>query len=308
MKRDDKSPFTLVDAGAFAAPYHRSMATQFPSGEEQPVLGLGMYGYGADAAAEGRELATLRLALDMGWRVFDTAEMYAEGGSERVLGLALQQAWRSGVARDAVMVISKVLPENGSEAGVVAACERSLRRLQLDCIDLYLLHWPGLHPLPGTVRGFEQLQRRGLIRHWGVSNFDLPLLRELQAVPGGAACAANQVHYSLTARGVEFDLLPAQRVHQMPLLAYSPLDQGELASHLALADVAARHRVTPAQVALAWVLRQPGVMALPKAGSALHLRHNWAALALAKALSADDLAELDGAFPPPRRKQPLSVR
>ncbi len=284
------------------------MVVQFPSGEEQPGLALGLYGYGADSGRQAAEVATLRLALDMGWRVFDTAEMYADGGSERVLGQALQQAFRAGLAREAVMVVSKVLPENAFEAGVVAACEQSLQRLQLDCIDLYLLHWPGPHPLAETVRGFEQLQRRGRIRHWGVSNVDLPQLRELATVPGGAACAANQVHYSLRARGVEFDLLPAQRVHQMPLLAYSPLDQGELADHPALADLAMRHRVTPAQVALAWVLRQPGVMALPKAGSALHLRHNWAARALAKALTAEDLAQLDAHFPPPRAKQPLSVR
>lgn len=281
---------------------------QFPSGEERPALALGTFGYGADPASLASEVAALRLALEMGWRVFDTAEMYADGGAERVLGLALEQAFRAGLARDSVMVISKVLPEHAFEAGVVAACEDSLRRLRLDCIDLYLLHWPGLAPLAETVRGFERLQRNGRIRHWGVSNFDLARLRELALVPGGAACAANQVHYSLAARGVEFDLLPAQRVHQMPLLAYSPLDQGELADHPALRDIAMRHRATPAQVALAWLLRRPGVMALPKARSALHLRHNWAAQALAQAFSAEDLAELDLHFPAPKRKTPLSVR
>jgi len=284
------------------------MSTQFPSGEERPVLGLGTYGYGADAGRQTAEVSTLRLAVEMGWRVFDTAEMYADGGAERVLGLALNQAFRAGVARDAVMVVSKVLPENAFESGVVAACEQSLQRLQLDCIDLYLLHWPSPFALADTVRGFEHLQRHGRIRHWGVSNFDLPLLRELATVPGGKACAANQVHYSLTARGVEFDLLPAQRLRQMPLLAYSPLDQGELADHPALAELAMRHRATPAQVALAWVLRQPGVLALPKAGNALHLRHNWAAQALAPRLSAEDLAQLDERFPPPAEKLPLSVR
>ncbi len=280
----------------------------FPSGEEQPTLALGTCGYGADPSAHAAEVATLRQALDMGWRGFDTAEMYADGGAEAVLGLALEQAFRAGLAREAVWVVSKVLPEHAFEAGVIAACEQSLRRLRLDCIDLYLLHWPSPTPLAETVRGFEQLQRRGRIRHWGVSNFDLPQLRELLAVPGGSACAANQVHYSLGARGVEFDLLPAQRVHQMPLLAYSPLDQGELADHPALRDMAARHRATPAQIALAWLLRQPGVMALPKAGSALHLRHNWAAQGLSAALQQDDLAWLDRHFPPPARKLPLSVR
>ncbi len=280
----------------------------FPSGEERPPLGLGTWGYGVDPASQSREVGALRLALDMGWRVFDTAEMYADGGAERVLGLALDQAFRGGLARDAVLVVSKVLPEHAFEAGVVAACEQSLRRLKLDHIDLYLLHWPSAAPLAETVRGFERLQRHGRIRHWGVSNFDLPQLRQLAAAPGGAACAANQVHYSLRARGVEFDLLPAQRVHQMPLLAYSPLDQGELADHPALRGLAARHRATPAQVALAWLLRQPGVMALPKARSAVHLRHNWAAQTLAQALTDEDLAWLDTRFPPPRHKLPLSVR
>ena len=281
---------------------------QFPNGAEAPNLGLGTYGYGADPAQRDAEVAVLRIALDLGWRVFDTAEMYADGGAETVLGLALQQAFRAGLSRDAVMLISKILPEHASEAGVVAACERSLRRLQLDCLDLYLLHWPSPTPLEETVRGFEQLQRRGLIHRWGVSNFDLPELRALLAVPGGAACAVNQVHYSLSARGVEFDLLPAQRVHQMPLLAYSPLDQGQLCDHPDLRELAARHGVTPAQVALAWVLCQNGVMALPKAGNALHLRHNWAAQALAAAFSAVDLALLDRHFPPPQHKQKLSVR
>lgn len=280
----------------------------FPSGEERPHLGLGTCGYGVDPGSVSLEVSALRLALDMGWRVFDTAEMYADGGAEQVLGLALDQAFRAGLAREAVMVVSKVLPEHASETGVMAACEQSLRRLKLDCIDLYLLHWPGPTPVAETVRGFERLQRQGRIRHWGVSNFDLPQLRELAATPGGAACAANQVHFSLGARGVEFDLMPAQRVVQMPLLAYSPLDQGELADHPALRDLAVRHRATPAQVALAWLLRQPGVMALPKARSAVHLRHNWAAQALAPTLTADDLDRLDRHFPPPSRKLPLSVR
>jgi diketogulonate reductase-like aldo/keto reductase len=278
----------------------------FPSGEERPVLGLGTWQFGEDAARATAEVATLRLALDMGYRVFDTAEMYADGASERLLGRALADAQRAGLARDAVFVVSKVLPEHASEGGVVAACEESLRRLQLDSIDLYLLHWRGSLPLADTVRGFEQLQRRGRIRHWGVSNFDLRALRELVAVPGGARCAANQVHYSLSARGVEFDLLPWQVLQQMPLMAYSPLDQGELADHTALRALAIQHRVTPAQVALAWVLRQPGVMAIPKARSALHLRHNWAAQRLA--LGADDLAAIDRHFAPPRHVLPLSMR
>ena len=281
----------------------------FPSGEERPALGLGTWRLGEDPARADAEVRSLRLALDVGYRVFDTAEMYADGGAEQVLGRALQQALQAGLARDALFVVSKVLPQHASAAGVQAACERSLRRLGLDTIDLYLLHWRGAVPLADTVRGFEQLQRRGLVRQWGVSNFDLADLRELVAVPGGAACAANQVHYSLTQRGVEWDLLPWQRLQQMPLMAYSPFDQGELADHPALRPLAQRLGVTPSQVALAWVLRQGrqgGVMAIPKAGSALHLRHNWAAAS--QALDAAALAELDRAFAPPRGKQPLSMR
>lgn len=290
--------------------HHRSPAfVSFPSGEERPALGLGTWRLGEDPARAEAEVRALRLALDVGYRVFDTAEMYADGGAEQVLGRALAQAQQAGVARDELFVVSKVLPQHASADGVQAACERSLRRLGLDRIDLYLLHWRGTVPLAETVRGFEQLQRRGLIHQWGVSNFDLADLRELVAVPGGAACAANQVHYSLSQRGVEWDLLPWQRLQQMPLMAYSPIDQGELADHPALRPVAQRLGVTPSQVALAWVLRQGrqgGVMAIPKAGSALHLRHNWAAASLT--LGPSELAELDRAFAPPRGKMPLSMR
>lgn len=278
----------------------------FPSGEQRPALGLGTWRLGEDAARRAAEVAVLRAAVEIGFRVFDTAEMYADGGAETVTGEALAGALQGGLKRGELFVVSKVLPENASEAGVIAACEASLRRLQLDCIDLYLLHWPSRYPLATTVRGFEQLQRRGLIRMWGVSNFDLVALRALFDIPGGKACAANQVYHSLSARGVEFDLLPWQRLQQMPLMAYSPLDQGGLVDHPALRAVAERHRATPAQVTLAWSLRQPGVMAIPKAGSAVHLRHNWAAQALH--LTAADEAELDRLFPRPRRKTALQVR
>ena len=278
----------------------------FPSGEERPALGLGTWRLGEDAAQRTAELRALRLALDIGYRVFDTAEMYGDGGAESVLGQALAEALRDGVAREALFVVSKVLPHRADAETLLAACEASLRRLRLDCIDLYLLHWRGAVPLAETVRGFEQLQRRGWIRQWGVSNFDLDDLRELGAVPGGAACAANQVYYSLSERGVEYDVLPWQRLRQMPLMAYSPVDQGGLVDHASLRAVAERLRATPAQVALAWVLRQPGVMAIPKAVHAVHLRQNWAARALR--LDAADLAELDRLFPPPRRRQPLAMR
>jgi diketogulonate reductase-like aldo/keto reductase len=276
-----------------------------PGGHELPPLGLGTWRMGESRATHAAELAALRLALDMGWRAFDTAEMYADGGAESLLGEALAPALSGTLAREALTVVSKVYPHNASRAGVVHACERSLRRLKLDHLDLYLLHWRGNVPLQQTVAGFEQLQQRGLIHHWGVSNFDLDDMLELVGVPGGAACSANQVWYSLSRRGVEFDLLPWQRARRMPLMAYSPIDQGALLSAAPLRELALRRGVTPAQLALAWLLHQGGVMALPKSSHALHLQQNWSAASLR--LDAGELASLDQAFPPPRAKQPLAV-
>ena len=278
----------------------------FPSGEQRPALGLGTWRFGESAARRAAEVAAVRQALDIGYRVLDTAEMYGDGGAEEVTGQALAEAQRSGLARGELFVVSKVLPQHAGERAMQAACEASLRRLQLDRIDLYLLHWRGGVPLAETVRGFETLQRRGLIRLWGVSNFDLSDMRELGTVPGGKACATNQVYYSLGERGAAFELLPWQRLQQMPLMAYCPFDQGELVDHPALRPLAERHRCTPAQVALAWLLQQGGVMPIPKAGNALHLRHNWAAQQVH--LGAGDLAEIDAAFPPPRRRQAQAVR
>ncbi len=276
-----------------------------PDGEAVPALGLGTWRMGESRATHAAELAALRTALDIGYRVFDSAEMYADGGAETLLGEALATALRGALSREQLFVVSKVYPHNASTRGVVAACERSLRRLQLDHIDLYLLHWRGAVPLHETVAGFEQLQARGLIRHWGVSNFDLADMRELIGLPGGAACSANQVWYSLSRRGVEFDLLPWQRTQQMPLMAYSPIDQGALSRHAKLAELAARRGITPAQLALAWMRAQPGVLAVPKSSDAQHLRRNWEAAALH--LDGEALAQLDRLFPPPRRKQPLAV-
>jgi diketogulonate reductase-like aldo/keto reductase len=275
-------------------------------GAEWPALGLGTWRLGESAARRDTEVAALRLAFEIGYRLIDTAEMYGDGGAERVVGQALEEALRAGLARTDFVVVSKALPHHATPDGLRAACEASLARLGLDCIDLYLLHWRGGIPLAQTVAGFERLQERGLVRHWGVSNLDLADMRELLAVPGGSGCSANQVYYSLSERGVEFDLLPWMRVRQMPLMAYSPIDQGALADHPSLRAVAERHRATPAQVALAWMLAQPGVIAIPKAVHAVHLRHNWQAASIV--LTAADRAQLDRVFPPPSGKRPLAVR
>ena len=276
-----------------------------PSGRELPALGLGTWRIGESRARHASDLAALRLALDIGYRAFDTAEMYADGGAETLLGEALRPGLSGPLARGQLFVVSKVYPHNASTKGVVAACEHSLRRLQLDHIDLYLLHWRGAVPLQQTVEGFQQLQRRGLIRNWGVSNFDLDDMLELVKLPGGADCSANQVWYSLTRRGVEFDLLPWQQARQMPLMAYSPIDQGALAAAAPLREIAARRGLTPAQLALAGLLARPGVMVIPMSSDAEHLRQNWQAASVR--LDAAELAQIDAHFPPPRRKQALAM-
>lgn len=252
------------------------------------------------------EVAAVRTALDLGYRLIDTAEMYGEGGAEQVVGEALRN-WcaQPGCTRDAVFVVSKVYPHNASRKGAIAACERSLRRLGLDHIDLYLLHWRGQHPLEQTVAAFEQLQRDCRIRHWGVSNFDTDDMVELWSLAAGAGCAVDQVYYSASERGIEYDLLPALRGRRVPAMAYCPIDQGALARDKTFAQIGTRHGVSGAQAALAWVLRQPDVIAIPKAVRNAHLRENLAAAGLQ--LTPQDLAEIDRRFAPPARKQPLAI-
>lgn len=277
-----------------------------PDGTPIPALGLGTWRMGERTDQQGAEILAVREALRMGYRLIDTAEMYGEGGAETMLGLALQQAFSAGEARrEDLTIVSKVYPHHASTQGVVDACERSLRRLKIDSIDLYLLHWRGDTPLAQTLDGFARLQARGLIRHWGVSNFDTQDMEELYALPTGPQCAANQVYYSLSARGIEFDLLPWQAERRLPLMAYSPIDQGALSGHAAVLALAHRLGVSAAQIALAWVLRQPEVIAIPKAVRSAHLRDNLAAAQLQ--LSAADLGLLDAAFAPPRRKHSLAM-
>ena len=282
----------------------------FADGTTVGALGLGTWKMGESAAGSKTrrdEVAAVRLAIEIGYRTIDTAEMYGEGGAESVVGEAIAGAVAAGeVARDDLFVVSKVYPHNASRSGVLAACDRSRRRLGLDRIDLYLLHWRGSVPLARTLEGFADAVATGRIGAWGVSNFDVDDLEELTAHDGGDACAANQVYLSLGQRGPEFDLVPWQQRRGMPLMAYSPIDQGALADGGSpLAAVAARHGCTPAQVALAALIALPGTVPIPKAVRAAHLRENWAAQALV--LTAEDRQEIDRAHPPPRRKTPLAM-
>jgi diketogulonate reductase-like aldo/keto reductase len=285
---------------------HPPRTVSLADGEVVPALGLGTWRMGEVASRRAAEEGAVRRAIELGYRVFDTAEMYGDGGAESVLGVALAQALRAGdVTRRELFIVSKVLPQNASRAGTRAACERSLRRLGLEQIDLYLLHWRGAHPLADTVAAFETLVADSRIRHWGVSNFDTADMEALAAVRSGQRCATNQVYFSLSERGAAFELLPWMRARAMPAMAYSPIDQGALAGRATLRTIGERHGATAAQVALAWVLAQPGVMAIPKSVQESHLRDNLAAADLA--LSVDDLAELDREFPPPRGKTGLAM-
>ena len=273
--------------------------TRLPSGDVIPVLGQGTWHLAEDPGRREEEVEALRLGLDLGMTLIDTAEMYADGAAEDLVGEAI--AGR----RDEVFLISKVLPQNATRRGTIAACEGSLRRLKADHLDLYLLHWRGEIALEETLAGFAALVHAGKIRQWGVSNFDTSDMKELVRLPGGSSVQADQVLYNLVRRGIEFDLLPWCREHRIPIMAYSPVEQGRILDRAELQDIAIRHSATPAQVALAWLLRQEGVVAIPKAGTPEHVRENRAALDVV--LGEKDLAELDRAFPPPRRKVPLQM-
>ena len=261
-----------------------------------PIIGQGTWQMGEDPTRHKEEVAALRLGIDLGMTLIDTAEMYAEGGAEHVVGEAI-----SG-QRDKVFLVSKVYPHNASRQGIPQACERSLDRLKPDHIDLYLLHWRGQYPLAETVGAFERLRESGKIGRWGVSNFDVDDLLELNT----PVCATNQVLYNLEQRGIEFDLLPWCQQHKMPVMAYCPIDQGgKMLANATLNQVATRHGVTPAQVSLAWLLRQDGVIAIPKAVRPEHVRLNAQAAQLQ--LEAGDLEALDQAFHAPKRKQRLAM-
>jgi diketogulonate reductase-like aldo/keto reductase len=275
--------------------------TRLPSGEAIPTFGLGTWRMGEDARIRKDEIAALKAGVDLGVTLIDTAEMYGNGVAEEVVAEAL--AGR----RDEMFIVSKVLPSNASRARTIAACERSLKRLRTDRIDLYLLHWRDSTPLDETVGAFETLMEQGKIRHWGVSNFDMDDMVDLLALAKGRgeACATNQVLYNLTRRGIEFDLLPLCREQGMPVMAYSPIEQGRMLRNPGLAKVAKTAGVTPAQVALAWLLKQDGVIVIPKATDLRHLREDIAALDVT--LDDATLAEIDRVFAPPKQRTPLAM-
>jgi diketogulonate reductase-like aldo/keto reductase len=271
---------------------------RLPDGVQVPALGQGSWRMGEGAGARRAEVAALRLGLDLGLTLVDTAEMYGDGGAEEVVAEAI--AGR----RDEVFLVSKVYPHNASATKLPRALEASLRRLQVERLDLYLLHWRGAVPLAETVEAMERAKAQGKIARWGVSNLDVDDLEELGSSLGD--CATDQVLWNLEARGVEFDLLPFCAARGMPVMAYSPIGQGgALLRHRALATIAAGHGATPAQLALAFVLARPGVIAIPKAADPAHVRLNAAARDIV--LTPQDLAELDAAFPPPKRKRPLEM-
>jgi diketogulonate reductase-like aldo/keto reductase len=270
------------------------------AGVSVPVLGQGTWQLGDRPERRKQEIAALQLGIDLGLTLIDTAELYGDGASELLVAEAIKGR------RERVFLVTKVLPSNAtSRKKIVTSCERSLKRLGADYIDLYLLHWRQGEDLAVVVEAFVGLAAVGKIRHWGVSNFDSDDLLELEQLPGGADVATNQVLYNVSRRGIEFDLLPAARQSGLGIMAYTPIEQGRILGNAVLRRVAERHGATPAQIALAWVIRQPGVVAIPRASSPEHVRENAAALDIE--LSALDLQEIDGAFPPPAERQPLEM-
>ncbi|WP_292153524.1 aldo/keto reductase [Brevundimonas sp.] len=273
--------------------------TALPDGTLIPVLGQGTWEIGDSLRTGDAEQAALSRGLDLGLSLIDTAELYGNGASERLVGEVIQGR------RDEVFLVSKVRPENAGEMSMMLACERSLERLGVDRLDLYLLHWESRHPMDEIIAGFEELVDEGLIARWGVSNLDIRAMTIMEGIDGAEHCQTNQVLYHLGSRGVEFDLLPWMQERTMPLMAYSPLGRGELLEHPALIAVADRHGATPAQIALAALMLREGVVLIPKASTIAHVEDNAAALEIQ--LDGEDLEALDRAFPPPTSEQPLDI-
>jgi diketogulonate reductase-like aldo/keto reductase len=270
------------------------------AGEQVPVLGQGTWQLGDRADRRQQEIAALQLGIDLGMTLIDTAEMYGDGASEELVAEAITGR------RDRLFLVTKVLPGNAtSKQRIVTSCENSLRRLRVDHVDLYLLHWRQSEKLAVVVEAFTELVAAGKIRHWGVSNFDVADLQELEGVAGGRNVASNQVLYNVTRRGIEFDLLPRTREAGVNVMAYTPIEQGRILGSAVLREIARRHNVTAAQIALAWTIRAEGVMAIPRSGSPAHTRENAAAADLE--LTPRDLQEIDRAFPPPRKARALEM-
>jgi diketogulonate reductase-like aldo/keto reductase len=270
-----------------------------PLGQTIPALGMGTWQMGESSDQRQREVASLRHGIDLGMTLIDTAEMYGEGGAEEVVGEAIAPN------RSSVFLVSKVYPHNATRQGTIAACDRSLKRLKTDYLDLYLLHWRGSVPLSETLDALHTLKQAGKIRAYGVSNFDPDDMETAIALKHGDEIATNQVLYNLMRRGVEWDLLPWSRQHNIPIMAYSPVEQGRLLKHRVLQALAQQHGVTTAQIAIAWLLHQQQVIVIPKSSTIAHIEQNYAALNLQ--LSAEDLANLDAAFPPPQQQIPLQM-
>src|SRR5918912_1535907 len=270
-----------------------------PNGERVPAFGQGTWHMGDDRRRAAEETAALKTGIELGLTLIDTAEMYGSGRAEEIVAEAARGQ------RDKLFIVSKVLPYNASRKGTIESCEHSLKRLETDCIDLYLLHWRGSVPLAETLEAFTRLQRDGKIRHHGVSNFDLDDMQEWVALAGGETVAANQILYNLTRRGPEWELIPWCRERKIAIMAYTPIEQGRMLLHKALAEVAARHSATPAQIALAWLLRQDGMIVIPKASKQEHVRENRGAFDVK--LTAEDLTALDRAFPPPKGRTSLGM-
>ncbi|MUH00287.1 aldo/keto reductase [Scytonema sp. UIC 10036] len=272
---------------------------KLPSGQSIPVLGMGTWRMGENTRHRQSEINALRHGLDLGLSLIDTAEMYGEGGAEEAIAEAI------GDRRSEVFLVSKVYPHNASQQGAIAACERSLKRLKTDYLDLYLLHWRGSIPLTETLDAFVRLQQAGKIRRYGVSNFDVEDMEEASQLSGGRAIATNQVLYNLMRRGIEWDLLPWCRQRGIPIMAYSPIEQGRLLNNRTLQSIAQQRGVTPAQVAIAWLLHQENAIVIPKSSRITHVEQNYAALDLK--LSVEELATLDTVFPPPTKPVPLEM-
>lgn len=276
-----------------------------PSGQTIPILGMGTWQMGENPKHRQREIDALRRGFELGLSLIDTAEMYGEGGAEEVIGQALLSGKADASRRSDLFLVSKVYPHNASKRGAIAACERSLKRLNTDYLDLYLLHWRSSIPLAETLDAFQTLQQSGKIRSYGVSNFAVKDMEAASHQPGGSGITTNQVLYNLMRRGIEWDLLPWCRQHQMPIMAYSPIEQGRLLTHPILKAMAQSRNVTAAQVAIAWLLHQDHVIVIPKSSRIDHVEQNRAALDLQ--LSGDELNTLNAAFSSPTQPTPLEM-